>query len=254
MRTLRFYDKEGLLAPSQHSDAGYRLYTDEDLVDLQQILALKFLGFSLDEIKAILRANSEPRSLGDVLAQQKAMMQAKRSQLDGIIHAIGETEKMLEGGECDWNSLVTVIQAIKMEQNKEWAKKYFTQEQLDEMQRLSDVSYSDEAKAKLSARMPEWTEADQERITPLWDAVNKDIVRLAAANADPASTEAQDLAARYSDLIQGFTGGDPEIAKGLNKWWENYGALPEGQKPFESPYSKEQMAWLDRALAVYKGK
>ena len=252
VRTLRFYDKERLLAPTQHSEAGYRLYTDEDLADLQQILALKFLGFSLDEIKALLRAGSGPRSLGDVLAQQKAMMQAKRSQLDGIISAITQTEQLLQAGQSDWDSLVTVIQAIRMEQNKDWAKKYFTPEQLDRMQSLSDQSYSAEAQAKIAARTPEWTEVDQQRIAPLWDAVNQDITRLAAQNADPASPEAQDLAARYSNLIQGFTGGDPEISKGLNKWWENFSALPEDQKPFQSPYNKDQMAWLNKALSIYR--
>ena len=252
VRTLRFYDKERLLSPTQHSDSGYRLYTDEDLVNLQQILALKFLGFSLDEIKALLRANSSPRTLGEVLAQQKAMMQAKRSQLDGIIKAIAQTEKLLEAGHADWDSLVTVIQAIRMEQNKDWAKKYFTPEQLDRMQNLSDQSYSEEAQAKIAARTPEWTEADQQRIAPLWEAVNEDITRLAAENADPAGPEAQDLAARYSSLIQGFTGGDPEVARGLNKWWENFDALSEDQRPFQSPYNKDQMAWLGKALTVYR--
>lgn len=252
VRTLRFYDKERLLSPTQHSDSGYRLYTDEDLVNLQQILALKFLGFSLDEIKALLRANSSPRTLGEVLAQQKAMMQAKRSQLDGIIKAIAQTERLLEAGQSDWDSLVTVIQAIRMEQNKDWAKKYFTPEQLDRMQNLSDQSYSEEAQAKIAARTPEWTEADQQRIAPLWEAVNEDITRLAAENADPAGPEAQDLAARYSSLIQGFTGGDPEVARGLNKWWENFDALSEDQRPFQSPYNKDQMAWLGKALTVYR--
>jgi DNA-binding transcriptional MerR regulator len=252
VRTLRFYDKERLLTPTQHSDAGYRLYTDEDLVNLQQILALKFLGFPLDEIKALLRAGSGLHTLGDVLAQQKAMMQAKRSQLDGIISAISQTEQLLEAGQSDWDSLVTVIQAIRMEQNKDWAKKYFTPEQLDRMQSLSDQSYSAEAQAKIAVRTPEWTEADQQRIAPLWDAVNQDITRLAAQNADPASPEAQDLAARYSNLIHSFTVGDPVISKGLSKWWENFSALPEDQKPFQSPYNKDQMAWLNKALSIYR--
>ena len=252
VRTLRFYDKERLLTPTQHSDAGYRLYADEDLVNLQQILALKFLGFSLDEIKALLRASSGLHTLADVLAQQKAMMQAKRSQLDGIISAITQTERLLEAGQSDWDSLVTVIQAIRMEQNKDWAKKYFTPEQLDQMQSLSDQSYSAEAQAKIAARTPEWTEADQQRIAPLWEAVNQDITHLAAENADPAGPEAQDLAARYSNLIHGFTGGDPEIAQGLNKWWENFSDLPEDQKPFQSPYNKDQMAWLNKALSIYR--
>src|SRR5262245_24745220 len=96
IRTLRYYDQEGLLAPSGYTESGYRLYSDGDLVNLQQILALKFLGFSLEEIKVLLR--SRPHSLQDVLAQQKAMMRDKRTQLDGIIAAIEGTEKLLQAG------------------------------------------------------------------------------------------------------------------------------------------------------------
>ena len=245
IRTLRFYDKEGLLSPSQYTDSGYRLYTDQDLVNLQQILALKFLGFSLDEIKALLRTG--PRSLQDVLAQQKAMMRAKRSQLDGIIQAIDETEKLLHIGRCDWDSLIKVIQAIRMEQNKDWVKKYFTPEQLQQMEKLSEQSYSEEARQSLSSR-GEWTEADQERASSQWAAVGADISRLSSANADPSSPETQDLAKRYNSLIEAFTGGDPEIAGGHNKWWQNYTSLPDNQKPFQSPYSKEQQEWLEQAL------
>ncbi|MFG3551397.1 MerR family transcriptional regulator [Streptomyces sp. NPDC047725] len=54
VRTLHHYDKAGLLSPSDRSPAGYRLYGDADLVRLQQILFYRELGFSLDEIAAIL--------------------------------------------------------------------------------------------------------------------------------------------------------------------------------------------------------
>lgn len=256
IRTLRYYDQEGLLAPSQYSEAGYRLYTDDDLVNLQQILALKFLGLSLDEIKALLRPSANPQSLHDVLAQQKDMMQAKRAQLDGIIQAIDKAAKLLETGRCDWDSLVNVIQAIQMEQNKEWVKKYFTPEQLEQMNKLSSESYSDEARERMSARNIEWTEADQEQASAQWAAVHADLARLAAEGADPASPEAQDLAMRHSNLITAFTGGDPEVGKGLNNWWKNHDALPEDQKPIQSPYSQEQQqeqrVWMDKALAIYQ--
>ena len=252
IRTLRYYDKEGLLAPTAYSESGYRLYTDEDLVNLQQILALKFLGFSLDEIKALLRSSLAPRSLGDMLAQQRAMMQAKRVQLDGIIQALYETESLLESGECDWDSLVRVIQAIQMEQNRDWVKKYFTPEQLEQMQGLSEQSYREEAREKMAGRMGEWTEADQERASAQWASLTADLTRLASANADPASDDAQDVAKRYSDLISGFTGGDPAIASGLSRWWQNHDALPDAQKPIQSPYSSEHQAWLEKALEVYR--
>src|SRR5438067_4989065 len=76
LRTLRYYDRVGLLRPRQHTESGYRLYTDEDLVQLQQILGLKFLGFSLQEIQACLQAG--PQRLPEVLGQQKAMLEDRR--------------------------------------------------------------------------------------------------------------------------------------------------------------------------------
>ena len=51
VRTLQHYDKEGLLSPSAMSEGGRRLYTDKDIIKLHQILSLKHLGFSLDDIR-----------------------------------------------------------------------------------------------------------------------------------------------------------------------------------------------------------
>ena len=56
VRTLQYYDREGLLSPSAESEGGRRLYTDKDLVMLHQIISLKSLGFSLDDIKGSRRA------------------------------------------------------------------------------------------------------------------------------------------------------------------------------------------------------
>ncbi|HEV2845161.1 MAG TPA: MerR family transcriptional regulator, partial [Thermoanaerobaculia bacterium] len=54
VRTLHHYDSLGLLSPSHRSESGYRLYTGSDVQRLQQILSLRTLGFSLDEIKELL--------------------------------------------------------------------------------------------------------------------------------------------------------------------------------------------------------
>src|SRR5437868_13948525 len=51
IRTLHHYDEIGLLKPSLHTEAGYRLYTAGDIARLQQVLSLRQLGFSLDEIR-----------------------------------------------------------------------------------------------------------------------------------------------------------------------------------------------------------
>src|SRR5262245_14651642 len=54
IRTLHHYDEIGLLQPSLHSEAGHRLYTAEDVARLQQVLSLRQLGFSLEEVRACL--------------------------------------------------------------------------------------------------------------------------------------------------------------------------------------------------------
>ena len=54
IRTLRYYDQIGLFSPSAHTDAGYRLYNERDLARLQQILSLKELGLSLEQMKSVL--------------------------------------------------------------------------------------------------------------------------------------------------------------------------------------------------------
>ena len=245
VRTLQFYDKQGLLAPSEVSESGYRLYTDSDLLQLQQILALKFLGFSLDEIRALRRTG--PQRLHEVLAQQKAMMQEKRAHLEAIIQAIEDTESLLQAGTLDWDALARVIQAIQMDNNNEWVKKYFTPEQIQQMEDLSAESYSEEARRKLAERGP-WTEADQARADAQWAAVASELKRLSEAGADPSGPEAQAVAQQYTDLISAFTGGDRDIANGLDQWWKNYSALPQEQRPFTTPWGEEEGAFLHQAL------
>jgi len=58
VRTLHHYDRLGLLSPSGRTDAGYRLYSDRDLLRLEQILALKFIGFPLAEIRKLLKRDA----------------------------------------------------------------------------------------------------------------------------------------------------------------------------------------------------
>src|SRR5258708_25433892 len=142
-RTLRFYDKVGLLSPSQHTEAGHRLYSDEDLWSLQQILALKFLGLSLEEIKVCLQ--TDPERLQETLTTQKAMMREKRNQLDAVIQAIEKAETLLRSKQGDWDSIINVIQVMQMEQNKEWVNNYLTPEQQQKMAELSKKAYSPEA-------------------------------------------------------------------------------------------------------------
>ena len=77
VRTLQYYDKEGLLSPSAESEGGRRLYTDKDLITLHQIISLKSLGFSLDDIKERL-ISWKHRQMLQMLLQIRQMIYAKK--------------------------------------------------------------------------------------------------------------------------------------------------------------------------------
>lgn len=255
VRTLRYYDKMGLLSPSQYTESGYRLYTNEDLLSLQNILALKFLGFSLEEIRLLL--STGPKRLEEVLAQQKAMMAEKRAQLDTIIGAIEETERLLQTNRCNWASIVKVIQVIQMgQQNDHWSAKYFTPEQQKAIEELNRKASTEEARQKLKTYHPnEWTEEDQKGVDEQYRFVKQELGRLVAQGADPASAEVQNVARIKQELLFGFTHGDPVIEASVGKWWEEFHALPQEQKPFDMSlytYTKEEQDLLDKALAIYQ--
>jgi DNA-binding transcriptional MerR regulator len=72
VRTLRYYDQIGLYSPSGYSASGHRLYTESDISRLQQLLSLKELGLTLDEIKSVLTGNQF--SLFDIVSLQIARL------------------------------------------------------------------------------------------------------------------------------------------------------------------------------------
>jgi MerR family transcriptional regulator, thiopeptide resistance regulator len=252
IRTLRFYDKLGLLSPSARSESGYRLYSDEDLPVLQQIVALKYLGLSLEEIRECL--NRRPGHLAQTLERQKRLMAEKRTHLEGVMRAIEEAEKRLESGSFEWNDLTRVIDAMQMEQNSEWVKSYFTDQQLETMAELRAESYSEEAEKVLAAR-PAWAEADQQRVSAQWKHVAEESARLAAAGADPAGEEGQAVAKLKTDLLAAFTQGSPQVEAGLQTFWEKHNALPLAEQPLASwsgIFSGPGAEFLSEAGRIYQ--
>lgn len=183
------------------------------------------------------------------------MLADKRRQLDAILLAIEETERLVQSGECNWEAIAEVIRITQMEQKSEWVQKYFTEEQLRKMEELSQGAYSPEARETLARRSGEWTEADQQRAQEQWAHVAAEARRLAAAGAEPGGPEAQAVARLKCQLLTAFTQGDPEVEAGLNRFWEQFQALPKEEQPFDnSPFDagEEGNALLNRAMEIYR--
>lgn len=83
VRTLQYYDKIGLLRPTDYSDSGYRLYSDNDLIILQHILLFRELEFPLKEIKEIINSENFDRDIA--LEQQINLLTLKKEHLENLI-------------------------------------------------------------------------------------------------------------------------------------------------------------------------
>ncbi len=118
IRTLRYYDKIGILPPSKLTESGYRLYTDSDFAKLQKILALKFFDFSLDEIEGMASSVVDRESFKDSLHLQKQLLQTKINQLEVIKSTIDQAEEMLQSDtEINWDKITDIIHAMSMKQS-----------------------------------------------------------------------------------------------------------------------------------------
>jgi len=227
VRTLHHYDRLGLLKPKQRSASGYRLYTESDLGRLEQIVVLKFLGMPLKQIRGLLQKEAR---LSDALRQQRRVLEEKRKQLDKAIDAIRNAhESLARHREPEWRLFRFIIEEIQMQENMDWSKKY----------------YSPEAQAKVEERAKLWTPELQEKVSRDWATLVADVE--AALGEDPAGPKAQALAKRWRDLVAGFTGGDPEIQKGLNKMWKDQANWPQ---PVQSHFviKPEVQAFIEKAM------
>lgn len=95
VRTLHHYDEIGLLIPSQRSAAGYRLYTDEDVARLHQILLFRELGFGLDAIGQVLDEPLVERRTA--LREQRDRLVLQKQRTDAVIRAVDQALAALEG-------------------------------------------------------------------------------------------------------------------------------------------------------------
>ena len=256
VRTVRYYDQVGLLSPAAISEGGQRLYSEAQLVKLQQILALKLLGFSLAEIRRCLAAR--PLDFLHSLAAQKAMLREKRSQLDAVIRAIEAVEQSARDGDraagsagWTWESLTKLLEVMHVEQKNEWVNKYFTPEQQAAMADLSRQSYSDAARARIDAWGAGWSEEDQRRIDAQYAELAAGLQRAVAEGKSAGSAEAQKLAADFLQLIGQFTRGDVEVEKGLAGFWQSNANLP-AQQQIPMPWGAAEQALLDEAIKLQR--
>ena len=187
VRTLQYYDKEGLLSPSAESEGGRRLYTDKDLVILHQIISLKSLGFSLDDIKHRLISLETPTDVAAALTEQADAIQEKIEQLTASLTAIEQLkEEVLQMQTVNFKKYADIIVNLQMKNDSYYLIKRFDDDTLDHIRNRFDK------------------ESGLNRFNRLSD----EIIELQKAAVSPESEECQRIVKEYWGLITEFTNGD----------------------------------------------
>jgi MerR family transcriptional regulator, thiopeptide resistance regulator len=228
VKALHHYDRLGLLKP-QRTASGYRLYSERDLERLEQIVALKFLGFPLKQIKAVLgRAALE---LPEALRVQRRILAEKQALLARAMSAIQKAEEALESGKpAGLAILKQLIEGINMQNDAVGMKKYF----------------SEEAWVKLQSNRTEELSQD-------WRDLYGDVE--AALDEDPGSDKAQALAARWMELSGRTSGGDAEVRQGMMNSWADHGNWPAELKQGSTIIHPEKIAaFIAKANSAHRKK
>ena len=110
-RTIRYYDKIGLLKPSFVMENGYRQYSDLDLLKLQKILSLKHLGFSIEEIFPMVMDNT---NLKESFELQIDLIEDKISHLQSLKDAL---KRASHSSNLSWNMILSLVQLSNEETN-----------------------------------------------------------------------------------------------------------------------------------------
>jgi len=190
VRTLQYYDKEGLLSPSSESEGGRRLYTDKDLIILHQIISLKSLGFSLDDIKHRLIPLETPTDVATALTEQADSIRDKIEQLTASLTAIEQLkEEVLQMQTVNFKKYADIIVNLQMKNDSYYLIKRFDDETLDHIRNRFDK----ESGLNFMDR---------------FNRLSDEIIELQKANVPPESEKCQRIVKEYWGLITEFTNGD----------------------------------------------
>lgn len=222
VRTLHHYDEIGLLSPSRRSASGHRLYDTPEIARLQQIRSLQQLGFSLDEIGALLaRDDYSPLRVVEMHLQRARDDLSRQQLLVDRLQRIADRLAAAEQPSADL--LIQSIEAMTM------FDKYYTPEQMEYLEKRRET-------------------VGEERIAEVqqeWQQLYADARAEMEKGTDPADEAVQRLVRKSQELIAEFTGGDPGIHASLSRM---YAQEPQAREQWGPP--AEVQEYLRKATAA----
>jgi DNA-binding transcriptional MerR regulator len=236
-RTLRYYDEIGILKPARINSSGYRIYGQEEVNRLQQILFYRELGVGLDSIKEIVTAPTFDGARA--LREHREKLLEKREQLDLLITNVDKTIALTEGR-------ITMSNKEKFEGFK---KKMVEDNEKKYGKEIRD-KYGKESVEASNAKVMNMTEEQYQEVTALAEQIHTTLAE-AFKKGDPAG----ELAQKAADLHKQW----------LTYYWKDYSKEAHAglaqmyvdDERFTAYYDKEQpgtAVFLRDAIHIYTGQ
>ena len=218
VRTLHHYDEIGLLTPSERTQAGYRLYGEQDVERLYEIRALRDLGIPLGEIPDALGGDVRLTLTRHLERIEQTLERERQLQLL-LTNILGGGDERASG-----KDYMEAIQAMTM------LDKYYTPEQLQQLEKLKE-QHSEEQHLQYHRDWEELIAAAK---------VEKE------KGTDPSDPRMQEIATKWRELIDLFTGGDEGLLESLKTMFQEEGPERASQGSIDA----ELMEYVGRAVAL----
>lgn len=271
IRTLQYYDEIGLLKPSEVTSSGYRLYDDDALERLQQILFFKEMDFKLREIKEFVEEPGFDKI--EAYKKQKKLLCLKRSRLDKLIELL---EKLEKGEQCmsfkefDLSEYIGALEQFKKEKTEEVIKYWGSVDKFNEF--IQKVKDDQETLAPIAIKqfgsVEKYTEAmkyNLEHFQELMEQIediggqkddilkkNDDLhVKLTSdLTKDPTSEEIQDIMHELMELSE-ETSIDVDMGEGYWDMVIDIYTGETGRKVMDEKYGEGASEFMAKALHYY---
>jgi len=274
VRTLHYYDEIGLFRPSEVTESGYRMYDDDALEVLQQILFYKELDFPLKDIKLIMLNPNFNKN--HAFENQKKLIKAKRDRLNGLLKLLDKLEKgekCMSFKEFDMSEYFNALEEFKENQTEEIIKRWGSAEEFDKMTETLKSKESEIAQMAIKqyGSIENYTEAMKKNLNNFPDTMEqlnakKDIAndymnksnrlheRLTAdLSKDVSSKEINIMIEELVNLMNEFTKG---IDMGENYWSlvsEGYLSDTKVIEATDKKYGKGASDFIGKAFQAYLG-
>ena len=271
VRTLQYYDEIGVFRPTRVTDAGYRLYDDESLNTLQQVLFFRELDFPLKDIRIIMETPGFNKI--EAFQKQKALLKAKRDRLDRLLDLLDRLEKgetCMSFKEFDLSEYLHILEQFRNENMEEVIRHWGSVEEFDQlMERIKDhessiaqdaIKYYGSVEAYVEA-MKDSMEHFSENMEKIEQIKEKGYVErnqilieqlLKDLSKDPGSKEIQDIIGQMMNLLD--EEDKPDMDLGENYWdvmidsYLHNSALIENM---DKKYGKGASVFMGKALSCY---